>query len=283
MVKTIAQRRLELEFDPAQIPERWFKNDLFLSLFTDALSLLLPEGERFFIEAVHDLREQASDPELEQRIAGFVAQEGTHAKAHRDFNAMLKDHGLTGVPRREAEVRAILWLARRLFDARGRLAATCALEHFTSLLATMVLSEDDPRPRQWMHESIRPLWVWHSLEELEHKSVAYDLFEAAGGTYQERVSIMLLTSVVFIAELSWVHLNFIAEKGILFDRRAWIAGLDHMWKEPGYFRRMIPAYFTYYRPGFHPEHQDSEGLVERWRERLFGLGGELKERLRGAA
>jgi predicted metal-dependent hydrolase len=35
----------------------------------------------------------------------------------------------------------------------------------------------------------------------------------------------------------------------------------------------------YNRPDFHPDDRDTDGLVEEWRERLFGAEGTLNDKL----
>jgi predicted metal-dependent hydrolase len=49
-----------------------------------------------------------------------------------------------------------------------------------------------------LHEA-RQLWLWHALEENEHKTVAYDVYEKVVGSYALRVGIMIPTTVIFFA------------------------------------------------------------------------------------
>src|SRR3546814_14121606 len=52
------------------------------------------------------------------------------------------------------------------------LMATIALEHYTAMMASVMLREDS------MYAGAEPewaaLWKWHAIEEIEHKGVAYD-------------------------------------------------------------------------------------------------------------
>jgi predicted metal-dependent hydrolase len=49
---------------------------------------------------------------------------------------------------------------------------------------------------------------------------------------------------------------------------------------PGYFTRLVPAYLSYFRPGFHPNDRDTEAVLDDWREKLFGADGSLRPQVR---
>ncbi len=276
----IPRRQVDFAFDPAQVPADWYRDDAFLSTFLDALSLLFPEGERFFVESVKKLRHHVADPGLAAAVTGFIGQEAMHGKEHRAFNQMLAGHGLTTAPRLERQLEGLLRLVRRALPARSQLAATCTLEHFTAMMAEAALRHAGMRDA--MHPTVRPLRVWHALEENEHKAVAFDVYRAAGGGYARRAGIMLLTTLVFFAFTAWVHGHFLAERRLLLRPWRWARGLAHMWLYPGWFTRLVPAYLAYFRPGFHPDDRDTSTLLAAWRERLFGEHGELRDNLRGA-
>ncbi len=276
----IPRRQVDFVFDPARVPIDWYRGDPFQSTFLDALSLLFPEGERFFVESVKKLRHHVTDPRLDADVTGFIGQEAMHGKEHRAFNEMFQDQGLTSAAKLERQLKGLLALVRRGLPARSQLAATCALEHFTAMLAEAALRNQ--RMRDEMDPAIRPLWTWHALEESEHKAVAFDVYRAAGGGYARRAGIMILTTIIFFAFTAWVHAHFLAQRRLLFRPWRWARGAAHMWIYPGYFTRLLPAYLSYFRPGFHPDDRDTTALLATWRERLFGDAGELRGNLRGA-
>ena len=51
------------------------------------------------------------------------------------------------------------------------LTGTCALEHFTSTIAEELLSNPNIQS-MFMDETMYHLWMWHAVEENEHKTVA---------------------------------------------------------------------------------------------------------------
>jgi predicted metal-dependent hydrolase len=131
----------------------------------------------------------------------------------------------------------------------------------------------DNRMRDQVHESVRPLWLWHALEESEHKAVAFDVYKAAGGGYVRRVLIMLLTTAVFFAAQGIVHARLMKTRGILWKPWRWVRGSIRFWLYPGFLTRLTPAYLSYFRPGFHPNDRDTNELLASWRNSLFGDGG----------
>jgi predicted metal-dependent hydrolase len=281
-MRDLVRRRVDFDFDPSVVPLHWYRDDAHLTTFWNALSLLFPEGERFFVESVRRYRDRIEDPSLRAAIEAFIGQEAMHGRSHRAFNDMLRARGLGAVSERaEQQLRWLLDRARRDLSGRGQLAVTCALEHYTAILAEQLLAQADHRDAG--HESVRPLWLWHALEESEHKAVAFDVYRAVGGTYGLRIGIMLLTSAFFFGEVANVHVRFLRAQGQLGNLRGWGRAVGYLWVRPGILRQLVPAYLDYFRPGFHPDDRDTASLLETWRERLFGEQGMLKKQLREAS
>ncbi len=278
---TNPRRDVAMELDPAKVPRDWYSNDAFVTTFMNALSLLFPEGERFFVDSVKQLRHVVTDPQLAENVTGFIGQEAMHGREHRAFNELLVAQGFTRALEVEARVRRGLGQTRRRLSKKSQLAITCALEHFTAILAEQLLR--DERLRSEFHPQMLPLWLWHALEESEHKAVAFDVYRAAGGEYAHRSLWMLLMTVMFFAGQAAAHGEMMASRGILFQPWRWLRGAIRLWLWPGYLTRLVPAYLSYFRPGFHPSDRDNRALVMRWRDRLFGVDGLLRDRLRAAA
>ncbi len=274
-------RRVDFAFDPRTVPRDWYRGDAHLTTFWNALSLLFPEGERFFVESVRRFRDRIEDEEQRAAIDAFIGQEAMHGRAHRAFNDMVRERDLAVSAEAEAKLRRLLGFARRTLTPKGQLAITCALEHFTAILAEQLLEDEGHRGAG--DPSVQPLWIWHALEESEHKAVAYDVYEAVGGTYPRRIALMLVATAFFFVETAIVHTRFLRAGGELWNVRGWLRAMSYFWLRPGLFRKLIPAYLDYFRPGFHPGDRDTTSLLATWRERLFGPNGELRDLLREAA
>ena len=172
--------RRDLRFDFADRDLRtWHPDGLHVAHFFNALSIFFPEGEKFFIDSVRHYRDRIRSPRLQREVKGFVGQEAMHSREHRRYNEALgrgrpADRSARGGG--EAPPRAGAQTGRRPPNA---LAATIALEHFTAIMADVLLSDDrllagaDPR--------LAEVWRWHAIEETEHKAVAYDVYCEARG------------------------------------------------------------------------------------------------------
>src|SRR5690606_3856913 len=117
-------------------------------------------------------------------------------KEHEAFNELLEEKH--GVPMS----RITGYLKRRLDKARQRLskerqlAMTAALEHFTAIMANQLLEEPDIM--EGLHAAYGDMFMWHAVEETEHKAVAFDVFQQVSGSYAIRVQAMLITTIMFL-------------------------------------------------------------------------------------
>jgi predicted metal-dependent hydrolase len=207
-----------LRFDLDAAPRHWHPAGRSVTTFFDALSTFFPEGERFFVASVHGHRKYAAEPPLCDAVRAFGGQEGFHAREHRRYNERLQRLGYP-VEEMERGVERILAAVRRRVPRRMQLAATCALEHFTALMARSLLGDDGMLAGA--HPAMAALWRWHAAEENEHKSVAFDVFVAAGGTYAERVAAMVGATLIFWAKVLEHQARMMRADGTLGSLREW--------------------------------------------------------------
>jgi len=166
-----------------------WNGDAFRTRLFDALSLILPSGEAFVIDAVEQasvqLRSDSPQADALREVAGrFVREELAHQRAHRLYNERLAHEGL---PARALEQR-IEEATRRLagLDLPTRLALATAFEQLTALLSCEVL-----RGNAWLTD--RPcaqarLWRWHCAEEIGHRHVSPNLLRACGVGEARRIA-----------------------------------------------------------------------------------------------
>jgi predicted metal-dependent hydrolase len=253
-------RNLRFETN-ASVPRHWLGGRRSVTSFFDNLSVFFPLGERFFVTSVRAHERFVKAPELLAALRSFCGQEGIHGREHDRYNRMLAARGYP-VAAMEERVERLLRFVSRVLPIRSQLAATCALEHFTALMGQMLLA--DPTILEDAEPTMAALWRWHAAEENEHKSVAYDVFRAAGGTYAERVTIMALASVVFWTKVLEHQARMMKIDGTLSSAHEWAALVEFLFVKPGGMARVVRRYFDYYRPDFHPRDIDSDDLVDAW-------------------
>jgi len=187
--KKVPTRRMSFEESMRELPRHFAEDgDLISCHVIAALSSVFPDGEDYFVRSVRRFRDEVTDPALKRQVAGFIGQEAVHGREHRVVNDRLGELGYP-TKRYERLTRAGLRVRERILSAKSNLAATAALEHFTATLAELVLSDEDVR-RQMGADAVRDLFVWHALEESEHKAVAFDVYKAVGGGERLRVFTM---------------------------------------------------------------------------------------------
>lgn len=256
----ITVRKPVFRFD--QVPRHWFFGRALPTHLANSLNLLFPLGERFFIRSVKRFAERIDDPELQERVRAFMAQEIRHGMEHERCFERLEAQGY--------EIRSFLeWYERIAYGiieknapAALSLSVTVAAEHFTAMFAERALTRDVMS--EHAHPVMRDLLLWHACEELEHKSVAFDVLRATNPSYALRVAGLVLGAGCLVT--------------------FWMAGARHLMRqEPPEARRasaedlregrkenvllngeFLRAFVDYLRPDFHPDQNDNYHLAERW-------------------
>jgi predicted metal-dependent hydrolase len=264
-------RRPQFAFSEANdMPRYWWDNDPAKTLLLAALSASFPPGERFFIDSVRHYQDQITEPELKKAIKGFIGQEAHHSREHELMNGFLQERGVD-LARLEREILGFMNLMRKYLSPERQLAHTVAVEHFTALMAEEFLLKYDALEQ--MDPRIAPIWAWHAIEESEHKAVAFDVYKAIGGSEFTRVTEMMIVSVLFPV-FSAVHLvQLMKEDGQLGNMKSWLGAVNYMWGRPGVFRKLLPSYFKFYSPRFHPWDHDARDLVEKAKKKWLGDWG----------
>jgi predicted metal-dependent hydrolase len=87
--------RRDLRFNlPQERACDWHVQGSHVTHFFNALSLLFPAGERFFMDSVRNYRDQIDDPVLKKQVLGFIGQEAMHTREHVEYNDLLQEAGL---------------------------------------------------------------------------------------------------------------------------------------------------------------------------------------------
>lgn len=256
----ITFRRMDFEFDDS-VPRDWFAGDPAMTHFFIALSLLFPEGEKFFIDSVRNFEDADLDPRTRHEVREFIKQEAHHSFQHRRLNNLAAANGVN-VDGYEKLLRGVLNLARRFLSKKVQLAITVALEHFTAVLANELLT--NPEFTDDMDPAVRPLWMWHAVEETEHKAVAFDVYQQVGGTYWVRVIVMGRILIGFPLVIAFFQGSMLVRDPRPGTLRMLRDSLRFVYGRDGLVHGVWPELKAYFRRDFHPWQVDNRELIAAW-------------------
>lgn len=260
-------------FDWRRTPLHWIPDEPTATHVINVLHLLLPAGERWFVRVFKEALPLVRDPGLLRDVKGFMGQEATHSVQH----AYVLDHLAAQNLDTAAYTRHVDFLFEKLLGEtppfgvplparewlRFRLSLVAAIEQFTAVLGDWVLHAeglDHAGPDPVMLDLLR----WHGAEEVEHRAVAFDMYQHCGGAglprYARRVEGMVVVAPVLLWLWAWGAAYLIRHDPQLAGRlryslrqhnRAVARGLLPTWRRLG---SAIPRYF---RRSYHPSQEGS--------------------------
>ncbi|MFD3440910.1 metal-dependent hydrolase [Streptomyces sp. NPDC058685] len=263
----MALKARKVSFDWQETPLHWVPGDPFATHTINVLHLLLPAGERWFVHVYQQVLPYITDEELRADVIGFIGQEAMHSQAHDDVLPHLKKLGLDPTP----YTAQVDWLFEKLLGDRTlppgrprewwlmeRVAIIAAIEHYTAFLGNWVLNADE-LDRRGADATMLDLLRWHGAEEVEHRSVAFELFMHVDGGYRRRVRTWAtaFSALVFLWQRGARF--FMENDPSLEDGRASLpqfvrAGRQGVLPSTSAMLRSVPRYLS---RGYHPSQEGS--------------------------
>jgi uncharacterized protein len=274
-------RRMNFDFD--SVPEYWMNGSAGLTHFMTGLSALFPAGEKFFIDSVRAVRQHPAikdNEALQKEISAFIGQEAMHTQEHVGFNASAQKYG-HDVDRLDGITDRVIQRTRKVFAFIGKpvgitqemvdLTATTALEHFTATIASQLLTNQHIQELM-TDETMKTMWLWHAIEENEHKAVAYDVFEGVFGKGLRAYALRTGSLVGAMVTLFFVQSYFVARL-LKDDKQLNLQSLKDIYvygysPSKGVITGMWKEMLEYFRPGFHPNDLDTDQLLISWKTKL---------------
>lgn len=260
IVVRVPKLHLDVGFD-----RFWNNNDPVATHMFNALSFLFPQGERYFINAAKAVRNsiEFDDAKLEEEIKKFIAQESVHTAQHQIYNQILEFQGYKNISNTHLD-----WMEHflnRHFSPLFNLAIVVAFEHYTAILGDWILNS--PQPLENANKKMALIWGWHAIEEVEHKSVCFDLYEKAGGGYFMRIWAFLIVSVNF-----WILHMRNYQYALRYDGYLSFGNiLKTIWKtaqflfgKGGVGRHLLRHSVVFWNPKFKPWHQNNNQQRQQW-------------------
>ena len=181
---TITVRQMPFEF-PAEIDPVFIEGDPEQSFRMIAASLLLPYLEPYLIRSMKAAKGSVSDPKLLDDLKRFSAQEGQHYRAHMRFNEAIRLAGFPRLEELERELEADYQRFTKTKSLRFNLAYAEGFEALTMNAIKFIMEHQgfgDPQ------SPVMQLWEWHFVEEIEHRNVAFDVYDHVCGGYWYRLA-----------------------------------------------------------------------------------------------
>ncbi|ASU85175.1 metal-dependent hydrolase [Nocardiopsis gilva YIM 90087] len=260
----------DVNFDWSDLDLHWIPAEPFATHVINVLHLLLPEGERWFVQVFKEAVPLIRDEKLREEVLGFIGQEAVHAEAHAGVLDHMDAHGLDPEP----YVSQVAWMFRKLLGDRGltgprasawlrsRLALIAGIEHMTAVLGQWVL-DAKALDRAKADPTMLDLLRWHGAEEVEHRAVAFDLFVHLDGRYSKRALAMAVSTVtlgvLWVRGVRFLMANDPVLRGAVKPQKPrWrdmlrsgrVGITPSLW----HLARSVPGYF---RPGYHPSQHGS--------------------------
>jgi len=270
----VVREKLDFKLDDS-IPRYWMNNDPYLTRFFDGVCATFPEGERYFISSVRQLRNRVTDPKLLQEVKDFMRQEGQHGIVHTEFNQILQEQGMPIEALLAYQKKIFAWQLEN-FSPEYNLAITAACEHITALMAECFFAKTETMAGA--DYRVRAMLAWHSVEEMEHKAVAFDVMKTAQISYAVRASAMVYLTAHFTLEsLRHTH-DFLKADGFTLRERINFArkGLPKVFGRKGLLAPMAKSWFDYFRPSFHPWQHPAITQYQVWLDTFAQTGDPIK-------
>ncbi|MFT7220267.1 MAG: putative metal-dependent hydrolase [Candidatus Azotimanducaceae bacterium] len=226
----------------------WHESKPEFAHIVNAASIAMPYLEPYLIRTMRVARPMLKDALLEQELDFYIRQEATHYKQHKKFNTTLIDTGYQSVGELEEQLSQDYENLEAGRSLRFNLAYAEGFESMALALGEMLI-EDREYLFGGSDSSVASLVLWHFVEEIEHKNVAFDVFDHLYGSYLWRmVGLFYATGHIF-----WRTGQ--GYRALLKEDDRW-SSMSSRWKLAKLLVRILrniaPKWLRILRPGYHP-------------------------------
>lgn len=262
----IVTRRIPFEF-PDDIEPHWIPGQPELSQMVNGASLTMPYLEPFLIRTIREALPLLTDARLRADALAFIAQEGQHFRAHRRFNDVLKRQSYPELALIEAQMEASYSRLGKLSLAR-RLAYTAGFESMTIGITEWIVGQRrslfagaDTRVASFV--------LWHMVEETEHKTVAFDVYQATQTRYFIRIIGVMHASIDVMRFSMRGYKQMLRTDGLWFSLHS---RLRLAWQLGRFLRHALPSMLRALLPSYDPRHIADHAWTLEWLRRSSALG-----------
>jgi predicted metal-dependent hydrolase len=248
----ITVRKIRFDFDGVMDLDR-SSEELASILPPLALSMTMPYLEPYLIRTMKVALGQITDPQLAEDVRCFSKQEGHHFRNHADLNAVIRSQFDEPVAGRLRSIEADLEADYQRFSREKSLRFNAGYaEGFEAMTCAGALAAAEHGG--FGGEGMLPggeIWNWHMAEEIEHRTVAFEVFEHLVGSYVFRIVIGTWSQ--------WHYVSYIRR----FARcMADALGCDLKAPRSAMHRSALRGYLRTFSPWYHPAKIDIPPTVD---------------------
>ena len=248
---------------PDDLEPVWTPKVPELAIAANAVSVLMPHAEPYVVACTKAALDEGliEDPDLTQDATAYLTQEAQHHGQHRKLNDLL----IARYPRLTRTDRTAAWVFGKLRSRSTRfgLAFAAGFETIAFVAARWVdrhqrlLRDGEPVPTT--------LFLWHLAEEVEHKRVAFDVYEASGGGRLRYAWAMTIAALVLSLGSLLGTITMLRAEGRLLSPVAWFRLVG--WSLSFIFVA-LPVMVISALPGHHPDQLVDPAGLQHWLDHL---------------
>ena len=271
-------RPLQFEVSKLDASSRlWSRTCPEFSMFVNALGIHVPYFERYLVRTMTRAKAVIESPSLRRDMVAISGQEAHHAKNFIAYNQYLA----TQYPRVaafEAEARTYFSDRAKRDSLKQMVAFSAGYETFT-FLGGMIVLDNHARWFEDADPTVKALWVWHQVEEVEHGAVAFEVYQHLYGRQELYRKWNVLTALLHIAKetlRAYVHMAKVEGWFRNPFRGLWKTGFCVLML-CRFVRAALPVFSRSYHPRRHPFVTQRQNPIQiAWR-RYERTGGDVLE------
>ncbi|PAU52858.1 metal-dependent hydrolase [Pseudomonas indica] len=256
---SIRARHFAVDYAEPKPARLWAGGSPFLTHWLNAYTMTIPDGEAFIVQTLRTFLDRIEDPQLARDALGLIGQEISHSRGHLKFIEALREQGF----KLDTYLRFTRFISFRILQPTAtplqQLAFVVGIERVNELFAEITLGSGKLAGAE---PSVRALYEWHFAEEIEHKAVAFDVYQAVSGKRFWLAYGVLFCYVVNMSYLFLACATFLRQDGQLFKWRVWKEAFRYFFRDERFLPRMTRGCLQAIRRGFHPSHSDNRPLAE---------------------
>lgn len=262
----IEKRHVKFSLDDIE-DKYYYAGNPQISAFFVGLSISFPPGEAEFIKSVKLFDDRITDERLRSEVKNFAHQEAHHSLQHKLLNKRFCELGYQTDVVDKLMDKKLSHREKKWSPAR-RLARTVAAEHVTATWANWSLQCEERMAL--FPKSLRHLLQWHAIEEIEHKSVAFDVYQhCVGNRTLLNWEYRFFMYYEFPLSLTLMTRGLLKQQGYKATKEDRAMFKDFFFnKNDGMMRSLMPQFRAFTKPGFHPWGLDDSELVGEWKSEL---------------